>query len=101
MIYRITVLAMLAIVSGCTTLGQTALIDFTDDKAEVQVGYIGHFPPKNEDAAAVADPVALEDCESLGKTPTRVSAYPGRGFYGGGTVIVLYRCEGADRVLVE
>ncbi|MYF31183.1 MAG: hypothetical protein F4029_04440 [Gammaproteobacteria bacterium] len=59
------------------------------------------FGPSLEDAKIAADPVGAEHCESLQKTTTFVSARdrPFQDYRG--EYIFLYRCEGADRVIVE
>ena len=88
------------ILSGCATTPYAAMSDFTDNKAEVRVAY-DLFGPSSEAAKAAADPVGAEHCGSLKKTTTFISARRQPHTDYEGDYIFLYRCEGADRVIVE
>ena len=98
---RSAIAASALVLGGCTsTTPYAALTDFTSDKAEVRVEY-NILGPKRDDARVVADPVGEDHCQTLGKATKFVSARVQRFNDYEGEYIFLYRCTGADRVVVE
>ena len=91
--------------TACASTPLAVLSDFSDDRAEVMVPYTSLFGlGQSPDAAAareLADPVAEEHCTLVGKTTTYVSLRPLANSPDGGDYVILYRCEGATRVIVE
>ena len=89
-----------ALLAGCASTPIAAMSDFTSDKAEVRVAY-NIMGPSADDARVAADPVGKEHCTTEEKETRFISARQQRFDSYNGEYVFLYRCEGADRVVIE